>query len=102
MHRNADRQPGSFLVTVHAAKFEVAGNVRLIIIDKADFRRGAAHIKRQRSGFTQLCCHALGENSATRRAGFHQTHWLLDAGLQRGDPAAGGHQKQRDVQPARG
>lgn len=46
-HRDPHRQAGSLLVAVYPTKFETAGNLRLVVVDKTNFGGGAAHIERQ-------------------------------------------------------
>ncbi|MNX74800.1 hypothetical protein D3C86_1062520 [compost metagenome] len=92
-HGYADRQAGSFQVSVHTTEFKAAADLGFKIIDVADLGRGAAHVERQRARSPRLLGDVLRQDGAARRSGFDQPHGFFHPGLERGDGPARGHQK---------
>src|SRR5262249_56158806 len=81
--------------TITPAKLEGARRLAAPFVNKADFGRGAAHVKRNALTEAVLGGNAGGKDRAARRAGFDEPHREADRGVGRGDAATGRHQQQR-------
>ena len=93
--RDAQWQAAALLEAVDPRDLEGAVGLRLQIVDQADLRGRAAHVVGQHLVEPALPGDLGGEDRAAGGAGFDEPHREADRGLDRGQPAARQHQKQR-------
>ena len=101
-HRDAQRQAGALAEAADPGDLEAAGGLRLVIVDQADLRRGAAHVEGQHVGDPALAGDIGGEDRPAGRPAFHQADREAAGGVDRGQAAAGQHQEDRRGHAHRG
>ena len=101
-HRNAQRQTAAFGEAIDPRHFEHPRRLRARLVDKANLRRGAAHVERHHLVETVLPGDGRGEDRAAGGSGFDQPHRKANGGLGRGNAAARCHQQHRTAKAGAG
>ena len=99
--RHTQRQAAALLEAVAAPHLERPRHQRCVVVDEADFRRGAPHVERKRLGKPQALGDAARQDGAAGRPGFDQPDGEARRGLDVRQAAAGSHHQKRAPEAAR-